>query len=66
MAIGHIMGRINTAILLSVIFYGVFTPMGWCMRLLRKDPMRRGFELDTETYRVVQQARPASHMMRQF
>ncbi len=66
MAIGHILGRINTAIILGVVFYGVVTPMGLVMRLMGRDPMCRRFEPDTDTYCVTQQPRPAGHMTRQF
>jgi len=66
MAIGHALGWINTRILLSVVFYGIFTPMGLSMRLLGKDAMRRKLEEDTDSYRVVRQPRPSSHMKHQF
>jgi hypothetical protein len=66
MAIGQVLGRINTTIILGVMFYGLFTPIRVVMRLRGKDPMCRRFEPDLETYRVVRQARPSSHMMRQF
>jgi hypothetical protein len=66
MAIGHVLGRINTAILLSVVFFGLITPMGIVMRMLGKDPMRRSAAPQADSYRVVRGARPGSHMTRQF
>ena len=66
MAGGHVLGRVNTAIILTVVFYGLFTPMGLVMRLLGKDPMHRRFEPNDDTYRVVRRPRPSSHMNRQF
>ena len=66
MAIGHILGWINTRILLGVVFYGLFTPMGLAMRLIGKDPMRRQFEPEVDTYRVVRQPRLGAHMTHQF
>lgn len=66
MKIGHILGLVNTRIILTLVFYGLFTPIGLVMRLLGKDPMYRQFEPDAETYRVIRSARPASHMLRQF
>ncbi len=66
MAIGHVLGWVNTKIILSVIFYTLFTPVGLVMRLLGKDPMLRKFERNTDTYRVMRQPRPNSHMKRQF
>ena len=66
MTVGEILGWINTRIILSVLFYGLFTPMGWLMRLRGKDPMRRTVAPEAETYRVVRQPRPSSHMWHQF
>ncbi len=65
MALGDVLGWINTRIILGVIFYGIFTPMGIVMRW-RHDPMRRGWEPDATTYRVERQPRPHSHMQQQF
>lgn len=36
----HVLGWINTRILLSVVFVGVVTPVGWCLRRLGWDPLR--------------------------
>jgi hypothetical protein len=66
MILGHVLGWINTRIILSIIFYIVFTPAGVLMRLLKKDPMRRKPEPDAESYRVVRQPRSGSHMKQQF
>jgi len=66
MKVGHILGWINTRIVLSVAFYGIFLPMGFVMRLRGKDPMRRKFEPEVDSYRIVRRTRPSSHMARQF
>lgn len=66
MVLGHVLGWINTRIILSLIFYAVFTPAGVLMRLFKNDPMRRKPEPGAESYRVVRQPRPGSHMKRQF
>jgi hypothetical protein len=66
MMLGHLLGSINTRIILSVVFYGMFVPTGFIMRLLGKDPMRRHYEPDANTYRVPSPTRPSSHMLRQF
>lgn len=39
MAVGHVMGWINTRIILGLVFYAVVTPIGMVRRLLGKDPM---------------------------
>jgi hypothetical protein len=66
MALGEVLAWINTRIILGVVFYGVVTPIGFVMRLLGHDPMRRRFERAGESYRVRCVPRPATHMMRQF
>ena len=66
MTVGEILGWINTRIILGVLFYLVFTPLGLYMRLRGKDPMRRTLEPEAKSYRVVRQPRPAAHMRHQF
>lgn len=66
MWIGHVLGWINTRILLGVVFYGLVTPIGIVFRLMGKDTMRQAFSEISPTYRVNRQPRPRSHMKYQF
>ena len=66
MALGHVLGWINTRIILGFIFYFVVTPIGIVRRLLGKDPMGRRLRPDLESYRVPRNPRPASHLRRQY
>lgn len=66
MAVGHVLGWINTRIILGVIYYGLLTPMGLVMRLAGRDTMRVHDDHTANTYRVVRPSRPGSHMLRQF
>ena len=66
MTVGEILGWINTRLLLGGLFYLLFTPVGVWMRLRGKDPMRRTLAPEAESYRVVRQPRPSSHMTHQF
>jgi hypothetical protein len=66
MWVGHILGWINTRILLGIVFYGLVTPIGIIFRLMGKDAMRQAFAQDSSTYRVMRQPRPRSHMKYQF
>ena len=66
MAVGLVLGWINTRIILGIIFYGLMTPFGLFMRVRGKDLMRKLFVQDAETYRVNRSARPADHLKRQF
>ena len=63
---GHILGWINTRILLGVVFYGLITPISMGFRLLGKNTMRQAFSESSASYRVNRQARPRSHMKNQF
>ena len=66
MWVGHVMGWVNTRIILGVLFYGIVTPMGLFMKLTGRDPMRRRYEPEAQTYRVIRQPRPASHLKNMF
>ena len=66
MKVGHVMGWINTRIILGILYFGLITPMGVIMRMFGWDSMRRALSRDAESYRVVRQARPRNHMTRQF
>ena len=66
MWVGHILGWINTRILLSIVFYGIVTPTGLLFRLLGKNSMRQTFAESSTTYRVVRSPRPRSHMKFQY
>ena len=66
MKVGHILGTINTRIILGIIYYGLVTPMGIVMRLVGKDSMHRTLMQDATTYRVVRAPRPRHHMRDQF
>ncbi|MDO8355969.1 MAG: SxtJ family membrane protein [Nitrospirota bacterium] len=66
MKIGHVLGFVNTRIILGVIYYGLITPMGVIMRLSGKDPMHRVLVPDADTYRVIRPPRSRFHMKNQF
>ena len=52
MKFGQVMNWINTRVILSLLFYGIFTPLGITMRLLGRDPMQRRLDKTLPTYRV--------------
>jgi hypothetical protein len=66
MKVGHMLGSINTRIILGIIYYLLITPMGLVMRLMGKDPMHRTLAPGTDTYRIVRAPRPRQHMRNQF
>jgi hypothetical protein len=66
MKVGEMLGWLNTRIILGVLFYSLFAPIGLIMRLRGKDPMRRALIPEADSYRLVRQPRDASHMQHQF
>ena len=52
MALAHVLGWINTRIILGVVYYLAFTLVRCGMVLLRKDPMRRRPDPEKGTYWV--------------
>ena len=66
MKVGHVLGAINTKIILGIVYYGLITPMGLVMRFMGKDPMHRVLDKKVITYRVVRAPRPRQHMRNQF
>jgi O-antigen/teichoic acid export membrane protein len=52
MRFGLLISKITTPIVLGIVFYVVFVPVGIVFRLLRYDPMKRDFDSTSETYRI--------------
>ena len=65
MKFGHVMGAINTRLILGVMFYLVVTPIGFAMRLFAWDPLRRR-RADGPSYRVQSHAKPPQQMEKPF
>lgn len=66
MAFGHVMGWINTRIILGVAFYFIFTPVSLGLWLLRKDPMARKLIASQPSYRVPSSQHDPKHMENPF
>jgi hypothetical protein len=66
MALGDVLGWINTRLVLGLVFFGLITPTGLVLRLMGRDPMHRAFDPGATTYRVHRESRPGAHMLRQF
>lgn len=47
-----LLSRIVSAIVLGVLFYGIYTPVAWVMRLAGRDAMKRRLEPAARTYWV--------------
>ena len=64
--IGHVLGWINTRIILGVVYFLVFLPAGMLMRLSGRDPMHREFDASAASYRVPSEPAPSKQMERPF
>jgi hypothetical protein len=51
MRAGLLIGRVTTPLLLTLVFFGLFTPFGLAMRLMGHDPMRRRPRTEAESFR---------------
>jgi hypothetical protein len=50
MRLGELMGRVVNPVVLGLIFFGLFTPVGMVMRMWGRDAMARRFQPDLKTY----------------
>jgi multisubunit Na+/H+ antiporter MnhG subunit len=50
MRLAFVLSWVNTRLLLVLLFYLIFTPVGLCMRLLHLDPLERKIEKNAESY----------------
>jgi hypothetical protein len=66
MSLGHLLGWVNTRIILGLIFYAVVTPIGLLRGLLGKDPMGKKLEPGAASYRIPRAPRSSSHLRRQY
>ncbi len=48
--VGHAIGWVNTRILLGIIFYIIFTPIGILSRLLKKDLLDKRLDKEAKSY----------------
>lgn len=52
MRLGHVLGWINTRIILGIVFFVFLFPLGFVMRLFGWDAMARKIDASTTSYRV--------------
>jgi len=52
MKFGELLHHVVSPVVLGIIFYGVFTPVGLVMRMAGRDIMKRRFEPGVKTYWV--------------
>ncbi len=52
MKLAELLNRVVSPIVLGLIFYGIFTPTAWVMRVAGRDAMKRRFEPAARSYWV--------------
>jgi hypothetical protein len=63
---GHVLGWINTRIILGVVYFVVFLPTSLVLRMLHRDPLQRQFDASAASYRVPSKAASDKQMERPF
>jgi hypothetical protein len=66
MLIGHCLGWLNSRIIMTLLFFLVFTPVAIVFRIIKRDVLERRLEPGLTTYRVAKERRTASHLKHQF
>jgi len=62
MKFAMVLGAINTRIILFIVFFALFFPMGVIMRLFGKDPMHRKIDTGATSYRITRENPAKDHM----
>lgn len=63
---GHILGFINSRIILTLIFTVIVTPMALVMKMVKRDTMARQFEPQQTTYRISSRPREVAHFEKPY
>ena len=66
MKIGHVLGWINTRIILGLVFFVLFAPLALMFRLFGRDPMQRKLEDDSPSYRKTSHHLPRDRMEKPY
>jgi hypothetical protein len=66
MKLGHVLGWINTRIILGLVFFIVFAPVALMLRIFGKDPLHRKLDNEAGTYRVPSEKLPRERMEKPF
>ena len=62
MRFGLMMNWINTRLILGLLFYGMFFPIGLFFKLIGRDPLQRKFDKSATSYRVTDQVESDDNM----
>jgi len=57
MAVALVLGFVMNRVLLSLVFFGLVTPIGLLAKMVGRDPMRRTLDPDTDSYWISKEYR---------
>ncbi len=66
MKIGSVLAWINTRIILGIMFYLIFLPVGLVLRLTGKDAMNRKLSKTQDTYRIIHPVPSKNHVEKSY
>ena len=66
MIVTYPIGLVVSTVALGLLFYLVFTPLGWAMRLAGRDPLRLRTRADRSEWHPIQQSDDPDREFRQF
>ena len=66
MKIGHVLGWINTRLILGLVFFLIFAPVALFFRLLRRDILKQRLDASASSYRIASEQLPRDRMERPF
>ena len=66
MKIGEILGWVNSRIILGIIFFVLFVPVGLIRRIANRDTLKRSLDYTSNSYWIIPQKRESNHMERPF
>jgi hypothetical protein len=52
MRLGLVLNRVTSPVLMGLVYFGVFTPVSACLKILRRDLLERSVDKQTTTYRI--------------
>lgn len=65
--LGNLLGRINTKILLTLIYFLFLVPYALVLRLFGRQVLRLKFEADAKTYKIyTENSRPITHLEKPY
>ncbi len=64
--LGHVMGWLNTRIILFLAFFLVVFPVALLMKVIRRDSMKRKFDLSANSYKIKSQQPSPQSMERPY